>query len=196
LSRRKNLITVPSCEEHNLRKSGVDEYLLFLLVTNWAVNNFGLRQWKTKILRSIKSRPSKLVIYKNPRPVFIKGVTTGLYDINFDRIFGEVEKISQGIYYHHFRKHWLYPIVVVLPAAIAIGTPEATNHNKVVRATTIMIAKFLETEAVLGENPDVFYYQYKISEDIPGYILRMVFYGGIEISTFSNLAETAPSKIT
>ena len=30
---RRNLITVPSCADHNLHKSGDDEYLLYVLVT-------------------------------------------------------------------------------------------------------------------------------------------------------------------
>jgi hypothetical protein len=193
---RRNLITVPSCVIHNLKKSGDDEYLLFVLVTNWAVNDVGLSHWKKKILRSINHRPSKLGLYKNLRPVFIKGINTGVYDIDFDRISGEVEKISRGIYYHHFQKHWLCPIDVVLPAAVAIGTPESTNHNKIVRQTTAMITKFLESETVFGENPDVFYYQFKINEDLPAYVLRMVFYSGIEISSLSNLLETTQPKTT
>ena len=191
---RKNLITVPSCVEHNLIKSGDDEYLLFILVSNWDVNKVGLSQWKTKILRSMRRRPSKVGIYQNPRPVLIKGIETGVFDIDFNRISGEVEKISRGIYYHHFQKHWLYPIDVFLPAAIAIGTPESNNHNKIVREKIIKIIKLLETEKVFGENPDVFYYQYKSDEDLPNYILRMVFYGGIEIATISNQVYCATSN--
>jgi len=65
LDLRKNLITVPSCAEHNLRKSGDDEYLLFVLVANLNVNTVGLNQWRTKIRRAMIKRPSKKGIFKN-----------------------------------------------------------------------------------------------------------------------------------
>ena len=35
---RKSLITVPSCDDHNLRKTKDDEYLMFVLACN-IVNN-------------------------------------------------------------------------------------------------------------------------------------------------------------
>jgi len=187
---RKNLITVPSCEEHNLTKSGDDEYLLFVMTTNWSVNDIGLQHWKTKVLRSIKKRPAKYRIYKDPRPISINGVPTGYYRINFDRISEEIKRISRGIYYHHFNKQWRYPIGVVFPDAIAIHNTKANFHNTITRKTTNMLSNFLVNEPKLGDNSEIFYYQYKFDPEIPYYFLRMVFYGGIEVSTIS--PEKAP----
>jgi hypothetical protein len=183
---RKNLITVPSCPSHNLNKTGDDEYLLFLLVTNWYINDIGLNHWRTKVLRSIKKKPTKLGIYKNLRPVSIRGMNTGCYTINIDRINSEVDMISRGIYYHHHHKPWTIPLQVVIPAAIATGKPYGDWNNYIVQSVSSYITKHLENEVVYGENPDIFYYQYKFNEELPFYVLKMVFYGGIEISTFSD----------
>jgi len=52
--------------------------------------------------------------------------------------------------------------------------------------TTRQASGFLKNESMNGENPEVFYYQYKIKTDSPGFILRMVFYGGLEVVTISS----------
>lgn len=192
---RKSLITVPSCIEHNLSKSGDDEYLLFLLVTNWGVNSAGLRQWATKLRRSMDRRPTKRNIFRNPRPISIRGVTTGIFDIDFDRITREMDKISRGLYYHHFQQHWFQPIDVIFPAAITVGSTESSDHNRVVRETATLAARFLENEPVFGANPEIFHYQYRVREDAPGFIFRMIFYEGIDVVTFSGLNETKSPKI-
>jgi len=46
---------------------------------------------------------------------------------------------------------------------------------------------FLASEKQFGENPDIFYYQIKRSENLdnPKLIIRMVFYGGIEVILLS-----------
>lgn len=187
---RKNLITIPSCAEHNLQNSYDDEYFFYVLVSNWGTNSAGINHWNTKILRSLNKSPSKLGIYKNFKTVQINGITTGAYVIDFGRLCREIDKISRGIYFHHFNKQWNYPIEIVLPAAISIGKPESRDNNKVVRNTSDMIAQILSNEKKYGDNPDIFYYQYKIEEVILGYILRMIFYGSIEIVTLSNLPKS------
>jgi hypothetical protein len=55
---RKNLITVPSCEVHNIEKSGDDTYLLYLLVLNLPSNEIAYNQYATKIKRDIERNPN------------------------------------------------------------------------------------------------------------------------------------------
>ena len=54
---RKQLITVPACDEHNTCKSQDDEYLLYLLVINLPANETAKNQFFTKIMRSIQLNP-------------------------------------------------------------------------------------------------------------------------------------------
>jgi hypothetical protein len=189
LDYRKSLITVPSCTEHNLSKSGDDEYLLFLLVSNWGVNSAGLGQWATKLRRSMDRRPAKRNIFRNPRSINIRGVTTGIYDIDFERINNELDRISRALYYHHFHQHWFHLVDVVVPAALEVGSAEAKHNNRVVRETAALAIRFLEKEPLFGANPEIFQYQYKLREDAPGFIFRLIFYRGIDIVTFSELTD-------
>jgi len=191
---RKSLITVPSCKEHNSNKSGDDEYLLFLLTTNWSVNDIGLQQWKTKVLRSIRKNPAKKGIFRELKPLMINGVQTGYYKINFDRISQEIDRISRGIYYYHLNQKWPHPIGILFPSAISTHASEGKHHNEVVQLTSAMTKQFLGNEPILGENPDIFYYQFKVDQYTPYYCLRMVFYGGIEISTISPDTEPTQAK--
>jgi hypothetical protein len=57
---RRNLFTVPSCEEHNTHKSGDDEYLFFVLAMNLPANHVANLQVSSKIARAVARRP-KLV---------------------------------------------------------------------------------------------------------------------------------------
>ena len=182
---RKNLITVPSCDEHNLHKSGDDEYLLYVLVANFNVNSAGLRQWATKLTRSMSRRPTKRGIFRNLIPVMFRGVNTGAYEVDIDRVSRQMDWISRGIYYHHFHKHWPYEITSVSSALMAIGSPEAERQNKAIRVATDLGTQFLKSETKLGDNPEIFFYQYKLRSDPLGFVIRMVFYGGIDVVAIS-----------
>lgn len=48
---RRNLITVPSCVEHNSKKSKDDEYLLYTLVMNLPANGTAFQQFSTKVMQ-------------------------------------------------------------------------------------------------------------------------------------------------
>lgn len=183
---RKNLITVPSCAEHNLRKSGDDEYLLFLLVANINVNSIGLNQWRTKIRRAMLKRPSKKGIFKNLQPINFQGINTGAYSIDFERLSRQFDLISRGIYFYHFREHWAYEINLAIPFAIPLASEQAQKHSQAMVETAQHVTWFLKTEPKLGENKEIFYYQYKLRTDSPGLALRMVFYDGIEVAAISS----------
>ena len=185
LDLRKNLITVPSCAKHNLRKSGDDEYLLFVLVANIDANIVGLNQWHTKIRRAMGKRPTKRGNFKNPQPIKYRNVNTGAFSIDFERFSRQFDCISRGIYFYHFRESWTHEISVAVPFVVSWESEQAHQYKQAMIQTANLASRFLEDEPKRGENPKVFYYQYKIRADSPGYILRMVFYGGLEVITIS-----------
>lgn len=182
---RKNLIRVASCTEHNLQKSGDDEYLLYVLVSNFDVNSAGLRQWATKLRRSMNRRPSNRAIFQNLKTVSYRGVGTGVYEIDHERLSRQFDRISRGIYYHHYQRHLPYDIALVFPSAISVGSEESEQYNRTIAGTAALVARFLDDEGKLGDNQEIFYYQHRIRDDSLGYLLKMVFYGGIEVIAFS-----------
>lgn len=183
---RKNLITVPACDDHNLQKTGDDEYLLFVLVGNIGVNTAGLKHWQSKIRRALSKRPSKYSLFKNPRPVQVMGISTGAYEIDYERVLYQFDLIVRGLYFYHFKQHWIHAIQLIVPFAVSIGSISAQHYNQTIRETAILVSNFLQHEPRLGDNPEVFYYQYKLKENGQGLVMRMVFYGGIEVAAISN----------
>ena len=182
---RKNLITVPSCAEHNLRKSGDDEYLLFVLVSNFNVNSVGLHHWRTKIRRAMQKRPSKRGIFHNPQRVQYQGKETGAYSIDFERLKRQFDFICRGIYFFHFNEPWNHDIDLVIPFALSRASGQNQKYNQAMTKLINLVSQSLEHESVLGENPEVFYYQYKLKAESPGFMMKMVFYNGIEVAAIS-----------
>lgn len=184
---RKNLIIVPACKEHNLKKSSNDEYLLFVTVSNWNTNDIGLRQWRTKVLRAIAKRNSKLKIFNNLRPVRVDNKLTGAFDLDIDRFSNEMDMVSRGIFFHHFGKQWFGSFDISSPAAIKTTEPDPSRYNERVVLLTDMISKKLEQEPIRGENPEVFKYryQYGFEENEYYFILQMVFYEYFIVSSSS-----------
>ena len=68
---------------------------------------------------------------------------------------------------------------------MAIGSPEAERQNKAIRVATDLGTQFLKSETKLGDNPEIFFYQYKLRSDPLGFVIRMVFYGGIDVVAIS-----------
>ena len=83
---RKNLITVPSCDEHNLHKSKDDEYLQLILVHGYFNNTAGRDHFNKKIVRALTRRPALLAaLYGNQHPVTVNSQPTVAVDIDRER---------------------------------------------------------------------------------------------------------------
>lgn len=75
---RKNLITVPSCDLHNMSKSKDDEYLMQVIVGSIKSNNYGIQHYITKVHRSYKrinfdlNRYSRIIKKLRPKAMMEK----------------------------------------------------------------------------------------------------------------------------
>src|SRR3990170_1431695 len=76
---RKNLISVPSCQLHNTSKSKDDEYLLFVIVSNYETNPVAQHHFSTKLLQAIRRRPSVAALFVNGQPIKVDGQDTWMY---------------------------------------------------------------------------------------------------------------------
>ena len=182
---RKNLIKVPSCDEHNLKKSGDDEYLLFVLACNISINNAGLHHWATKIRRAMQKRPTKKRIFKELKPIVYNGTYTATFNVDIERLNKQFDHIARGIYYHHFHERWIYPIDIFIPFAIDTSPYKGEKRNKSMNDITHLMKSFVKEELKFGDNPEIFFYQLKSEKNPDRFALRMVFYGGLEVVTFS-----------
>ena len=77
---------MPACDEHNLKKSKDDEYLMMILVAHFGNNEVSRTQVATKVLRAWTRRPHiAQTIVNDPVPARLAGQETMAFRVNLDR---------------------------------------------------------------------------------------------------------------
>lgn len=102
---RKNLITVPSCDKHNLEKSNDDEYLMTHLATLVGNDGVAYIHSKTKVARSFQRNPKMIDIVREGT-IKIKGTTfpVAMVNANNKRLIHSFEAIGRAIYYYECKE--------------------------------------------------------------------------------------------
>ena len=188
---RRNLIKVPSCEEHNLEKSGDDEYLLYILSFNLPANTTADGQVRTKIARAIERRPalSKSLMGAQQPVLVIDGRMREIYEtaevvLDGARFERALNLIALGIYFHHYRKRWNGNLRVC-PEFIAFPCEaNASEINANISALAVYAEQLFAGANHYGENPDVFSYQIVEQDHEYQCLLRLSFYGGCKATAF------------
>ncbi|WP_427501077.1 hypothetical protein ACQE3E_21910 [Methylomonas sp. MED-D] len=176
---RVNLITVPSCDEHNTQKSKEDEYLLYILPSTVGVNEVGLNQFLTKVQRAIVRKPSLgSQLANNPIPVKIHDTKTNILsdavalEIDIGRIQDALEKTARAIYFHHTNKKHMGSLNVVGNFSLNL---QNILLNEQSAALFEMADVLLESQQYYGDNQKVFKYRFVETGKIG--ILDLTFYG-------------------
>ncbi|MGA2314924.1 MAG: hypothetical protein ABSG71_00905 [Thermodesulfobacteriota bacterium] len=187
LNLRKNLISVPSCETHNSRKSKDDEYLLFILISHFENNRIAGNQFRSKILRALTRRPNILSIYKKEtKDVFLNGQATLAFKFDRVRVDRELDHIARGLYFHEFKHTWTKRIAIHSPAMLVLEGPNATFVNRTTQNMASYAATFFNDKPKRGDNPEVFWYQLHAEPENNRLIVRMEFYQGVEVIALSD----------
>jgi hypothetical protein len=133
---RKNLITVPSCDEHNTNKSKNDKYLLFCLLLNIANNDTAFAHFSTKIVRAINLNPKTYKSFTQTNmPVKVVDNETGIsfdthmFKIDAARILTSLEQISRALYFKQFKKRFEGKCIIVYDFAL-YNDAEATKKMR------------------------------------------------------------------
>ncbi|QCJ40842.1 hypothetical protein FAY30_02360 [Bacillus sp. S3] len=183
---RQHLITVPSCDEHNLRKSNLDEYLMVTLSGKVGNNGLAYVQTLTKIERSRK-RNSKLLDIESGEIIKLKDKEFPVLWINVDtqKLNYSFESIARGLYYHENNKSFIGEITIVSKLFNHPDDPEGTEFN-------IRASKMIESERmhwnteVKGGNKEVFSYQFSPIDDFKTQTLALNFFEGIDVYIILN----------
>jgi len=124
---RKDLIMVPSCDNHNGVKSKDDEFFLMYMAANAFSNGTAYIHQATKLERILKRTPHIwAMLMATATPAFVKGQNgqkseTCVFHIDWARFYSQFEHIARGLYYHHFQVKspadvTIIPVAGVLPA--------------------------------------------------------------------------------
>jgi hypothetical protein len=180
---RKNLITVPACDNHNLRTSLDDEYLLGILAFHWRNNQSAYKQSTTKIKRALRrnKRYYDLFFGKDPQLLFWNGEQLVAAPVDINRFNSSMQKIARGIYFNHFNSKWLGDVGIQPMSLIAIYNRDPGPIVPALTQVTQQMKLLCSKEPRHGANPDIFYYQIAHNNPPTHTIMRLVFYGGFEV---------------
>jgi hypothetical protein len=184
---RKNLIKVPSCDEHNLKKCKDDEYLQLILVHGYFNNSAGREHFNRKIMRALARRPAILrALYSSKRPVTVDAQPTVAVKIDRGRFNRVLEQICQGLHFFEFGNHWQDEIEIHSPLLLSMNEAESDKVNELVAKLSKVIIQKLSSCEKKGDNPDIFWYQMHVDKEKNRLIARMTFYEGFDIFGISD----------
>ena len=188
---RKNLITVPSCDAHNLQKSEDDEYLFCVLSMSILNNKTGNNQFATKVMRALQKKPGlRKKVLKETRSVTVedalkeKTFRTGAFRIDELRLNDIYDKMARAIFYHHYGKKFLDLIDIFPEHYLAISDDLALSRTINAERESLRLAldSCFEKAAVHGDNSEVFSYQFVEPPELTSIIARFHFYGSTRIT--------------
>lgn len=183
-----NLITVPSCDKHNTKKSGDDEYLVYYIMCHYQNNPKILKPLIQKMARA-SSRKSKAItdLLKEPMLVSLNGQETGSVKIDVKRANKCFEQMARGLYLHEYGKKWIHEMGVTSPSLRFITERNASRGNYLLDQMQKQTARNFATFDFKGENPQYFKYQIMplFKEHGIELIIRLIFYEGMEVYVLS-----------
>jgi hypothetical protein len=126
---RRNLVTVPSCDNHNSKNSKDVEYIRNVISTQHGTNEAGTQVFEAA-KRSFDYRPSLFHrTFPELMPVQVDGSETGAFQVDLARHRNVMKAIAYALYFHdHGRKHrgdWeIFTPSFVYAGTIRTGQPD------------------------------------------------------------------------
>jgi len=183
---RKKLITVPSCDAHNGKKSKDDEYLMFILSSGYRGNRHKEELFK-KVMRAHKRRPHVYQSFiKDPKELTLKNsldkeIETGSFRVDrkrFDRIF---HQIACGLFFDCYDKKWLGTTNVFTSLLVNLDSPNSPEVNRRIASVAKQTQKAFSRTMSIGDNDKIFTYRI-LDGGNHKYGMHLTFYQGIEIT--------------
>ncbi|KAB2518033.1 hypothetical protein F8N49_23240 [Pseudomonas sp. GXM4] len=178
---RRKLITVPSCDDHNAKKSRDDEFLMVSIAGIIGNNSIGYEHYQGKIQRALRRTSYRLL-----GRVFLKGSITRIGDENkfLDLIWGTPDyprlvdcftHIAYGIYRHHFQVSFDGKIKVFL------GFLHSANKNQNSFKEFIAHRAEIDLKEKHGSNQGVFYYRLAPPDQFGLSLMHLCFYENVNV---------------
>ena len=186
---RHNLLTVPSCEEHNGRKSQDDEYLAYVVAVHHQSNAFA-EDCQKRLFRAITRRPSLgKKIFHDISPVELEGVETGAFSVDMGRLNRGLEAIVAGLYFRDQGRPMRHVPRVHTDAFYWKDDKSALVRDPDMDALQAIVDQGLQSAPLKSENPDVFWYRSMYQPD-GRFVMQMKFFRGLTVAA---LADAPPA---
>lgn len=181
---RSNLITVPSCEEHNCKKSSDDEFLMVSIAGIIGNNSIGYWHSRKKVERALRRSSYKLLdkIFLKKESIRVEIESNKFLDFivgtpDYERLIDCFSKVSYGIYRHHYKETFRGEIKPYLGFLHNNENNPKAFRDFIRHKTALELAN----EPRLGENPKVFYYHFTKPDQFGIFLLKMCFYEGVDV---------------
>ncbi|EHQ29674.1 hypothetical protein Mucpa_5605 [Mucilaginibacter paludis DSM 18603] len=167
---RDNLITVPSCRQHNNDTSMDDEYVRGIVSSANGTNKTAVDQWRGPVRQSFMHSPK----------LFLKTFETRKDNAFFhdrDRVDHLMIKIAYGLYFHAFKKRW---------ASIPAPFYKQFYDEDGITDFESRLPGYRDAgyhTVLAGANPSVFKYSFSEADfnGEPNVSLKLIFYEGFEV---------------
>jgi hypothetical protein len=174
---RRNLITVPACDDHNGKYSTDDEIASLVVRLPGQANSLGQTDFIKKGIRTIEKSqgvvPSlfkKIQVYRSPSG---EEVPTMQYDAQ--RVNRVMDRIAKGLFFHDFGRRWECELVIVADEPLM---PDL-SPSPLQPAIRQLNEEFRNAEQ-RGDNPTVFRYEWAFGpKGDDSHMLRMCFFDGL-----------------
>lgn len=169
---RRNLITVPSCTEHNNEKSGEDEYMRVLFVG--AAGNTSDPELASRTIRSLQHKK------KLAREMIAMSRTRRGYTVNEERIKTYLTSVAKALYRHAFGEKFQGNLSIMPHFLDNFTTARELRMWSEKAKREFVLRRIFATRPMLpecsweGENPDIF--RYRIWRSDTSAMLEMEFY--------------------
>lgn len=180
---RMNLITVPSCEDHNCKKSDDDEFLMVSIAGILGNNSIGYEHYNGKIQRALKRTSYKLLekVFLKKRLVRL-GNENKFIDVlwgspDYKRLIDCFTHIAYGIHRHHFKASFVGSTKTLL-GFLHTNVPNPKVFKAFIKEKASLE---LADKTKHGDNPAVFYYQYTEPDKFGIYLVKLCFYQNVDV---------------
>jgi hypothetical protein len=205
---RRNLITVPSCDVHNLAKSKDDEFLMVCLTTAVGNNGIGFIQTNTKVRRAVQRTSGRLLgtVMSDPEETELRVPDGPVFPVmigrpDLPRLCRALEHVARGLYLHAFGERFEGKCSV-MPEFIEYGAGSGVNLLK--NLARVMVGQERSAWRTYGENERVFHAEIGPSDQYGMIPVVMTFFRGSRVfvgfqpvgveQPFRTLAEATPDN--
>jgi hypothetical protein len=180
---RRNLVTVPSCDEHNSKKSADDEFFRALVCSFSGVNEVGQALFFGKTIRAAGRAPRTYQqIWKDEGPF---SADKQAFSFDTPRMNRFLVQMVCALHFHRRGTKWDLPIHIILPSLIArVDRATMTPHEESQRLAR-QVESILVGQPSLGENPLVFSYKLMTGPDSEYLAFSCEFYESFPVFALS-----------
>jgi hypothetical protein len=170
---RDNLITVPSCEDHNNANAMDVEYVRNVISTMLGNNTIAEQHFFDKAIRSFDHTPALLhTTFSDIRPVQIQGQTIGVFTTDTDRVERVMAACVRAL---HFREtgERIYDWAIVLPN-MGFSSHNTTEAEAAVWREFLLLFRLVPWSVQETGSPRIF--QFAIGDIEGGRVYSLRFY--------------------